>query len=150
MILFNNDHCIIFEMKLEAMWEKLKIRYIRSQTDEWSAVVLNNERSDGLNPDAILAATIDRRAILATVELSARLGSEMKKYIARRGAETSGWTKRPIFLFFLSSLVAQNKKQFTRALYIFFWFQFSCARRFWFNKTNSAVIIQTSKYLKYL
>jgi len=52
--------------------------------------VLSNERSNRLNPDAILATTIDRTAILATVELSARLGSEMKKYIAHRGAETSG------------------------------------------------------------
>jgi len=105
---------INFEMKLKAMWQKLKIRYIRSQTDEWSAVVLNNERSDRLNPDAILAATIDRRTILATVELSARLGSEMKKYIARRGAETSGWTKRPIFLFFYhpsSSRIKNNLRE---------------------------------------
>jgi len=60
------------------------------QTDQRPAAVLNNERSNRLNPDAILATTIDRTAILATVELSARLGSEMKKHIAHRGAETSG------------------------------------------------------------
>lgn len=42
------------------------------QTEERPVVVLNNERSNRLNPDAILATTIDRTAILATVELSAR------------------------------------------------------------------------------
>ena len=83
------NHCIVLQMKLEGIATETENKK-HPQTDERPAVVLNNERSNRLNPDVILATTIDRTVILATVELSAQLGSEMKKYIARRGAETSG------------------------------------------------------------
>lgn len=99
--LFNNDIFNIvsaFRWNWRKLWRKLKIRNIRKQMND--VVVLNNERSNRLNPDVILATTIDRTVILATVELSAQLGSEMKKYIARHGAETSGWTNSALFLSF--------------------------------------------------
>lgn len=76
-------------MRLEKNATKTENKKLQ-QTDTRPAIVLNNERSNRLNPDVILPMTIDHTAILVTVELSARLGSEMKKYIARHGAETSG------------------------------------------------------------
>lgn len=72
------------------MWQSTENKEY-SQTDGWNR----------LNLDAILDATIDRAATLATVELSA-LGLEMKKYIARHGAETSS---RMAVYFFISYLV---------------------------------------------
>lgn len=92
-------------MELGEMWQGTT-RHIR-KPDGWNR----------LNLDAILDATIDRTATLATVELSgSRLGNE-KKYIARHGAETSS-RMAVYFLFHISS----NKKQFMQALRVFLWF----------------------------
>lgn len=92
-------------MELGEMWQSTGNKEY-SQTDGWNR----------LNLDAILDATIDRTATLATVELSA-LGLEMKKYIARHGAETSS-RMAVYFLFHISS----NKKQFMLAFHVFLWF----------------------------
>lgn len=119
------DHIVVisfFKLNREACDKKASSECeVSTIGDEWSAIVLN-VRSDRLNSDALFPCqkTIDRTvAILATVELPARLGNE-KIYCPPWNRNIRLWTNGAPFFSTFYFFVTWDKKQFARELaYIF-------------------------------